>query len=292
MVQDITRAIKMYVEDERQTDWDDYAERLAFALNTRFNRARGDTAFYLVHGWDPKSTVESMLPFARRTEKCSEAEKWRMKIRRAHERARCVANAMQEEAVEERANVHNEKVGAPIELEKGEAVWLYIDKVKPTCKKKLAHLWHGPFRVKEKISDSIYELDTNGTGYKIFPMVHISRLKRRFEASSRPDTTLVNDRMERFDFDEALLPEDSWLPDEEDGEYEVEQILDKKIERLANGKRVTRYHIKWKGYEETSWEPEENLSCGALLYAFDQKFRAKQRYNAMLADEEDSEEEE
>jgi len=47
MVQDITRAIKMYVEDERQTDWDDYAERLAFALNTRFNRARGDTAFYL-----------------------------------------------------------------------------------------------------------------------------------------------------------------------------------------------------------------------------------------------------
>ena len=145
---------------------------------------------------------------------------------------------------------------------------------------------------KERISDSIYEQDTNGTGYKVFPTAHISRLKRKFEAPFRPDAALVNDRMERFDFDEALLPEDSWLPDEEDGEYEVEQILDKKIERLANGKRVTRYHIKWKGYEETSWEPEENLSCGALLYAFDQKFRAKQRYNAMLADEEDSEEEE
>jgi len=103
---------------------------------------------------------------------------------------------------------------------------------------------------------------------------------------------LVTEGMERFDFDEALLPEDSWLPDEEDGEYEVEEILDKSIERLANGKRVTKYHIKWKGYEETTWEPEENLSCGALLYEFDKKYKAKQRYNAMLADEDDGEEEE
>ncbi len=292
MVQDITRAIKMYVEDERQTDWDDYAERLAFALNTRFNRARGDTAFYLVHGWDPKTTVESMLPFAKRTEKCNDAERWRRKIRRAHERARCVANAMQEEAVQERAEVHNENVGTPVELKIGETVWLYVDKVKPTCKKKLAHLWHGPFRVKKKISDSIYDLDTNGTGYKILSMVHISRLKRKFEAPFRPEAILVTDGMERFDFDEALLPEDSWLPDEQDGEYEVEEILDKSIERLANGKRVTKYHIKWKGYEETTWEPEENLSCGALLYEFDKKHKAKQRYNSMLADEDDGEEEE
>jgi hypothetical protein len=280
----------MYVEDEKQTDWDDYAEKLAFALNTRFNRARGDTAFYLVHGWDAKTTVESMLPFAKKTEKCSDAEEWRIKVQRSHERARCVANAMQEEAVRERAELHNEGAGAPAELRKGEAVWLYIDQVKPTCKKKLAHLWHGPFRVKEKITDSIYELDVNGTGYKIFPKVHITRLKRKFESPPRPETTLVIPEGERFDFDEALLPEDSWLPDEESGEYEVEEILDRKTERLHSGRRATKYQIKWKGYDETTWEPEEHLSCGALLYEFDKQYRAKQRYNAMMADEDGGEE--
>jgi len=174
-----------------------------------------------------------MLPFARRTANCHDAEKWRRKIRRAQERARCVANAMQEEAVKERADIHNEKVGNPVELKKGEVVWLYVDKVKPICKKKLAHLWHGPFRVKDKISDSIYELDTNGTGYKLFPMVHISRLKRKFEAPFRPDAALVTEGMERFDFDEALLPEDSWLPDQEDGESQS---------IISNGKDMKKLH--------------------------------------------------
>ncbi|POM59420.1 reverse transcriptase [Phytophthora palmivora] len=34
MVGTLTRAVKMYVEDINQRDWDDYAERLTFALNT------------------------------------------------------------------------------------------------------------------------------------------------------------------------------------------------------------------------------------------------------------------
>jgi hypothetical protein len=47
MVQTVTRAIKMYVEDENQRDWDEYAERLTFAVNTAHDRIRGDTPFYL-----------------------------------------------------------------------------------------------------------------------------------------------------------------------------------------------------------------------------------------------------
>ena len=45
-------------------------------------------------------------------------------------------------------------------------------------------------------------------------------------------------------------------------EYEVEQILDK---RKHYGK--IQYLIKWKGYplSEASWKPEENLNCPELL---------------------------
>jgi hypothetical protein len=36
-------------------------------------------------------------------------------------------------------------------------------------------------------------------------------------------------------------------------EWEIERIIG------HSGKKKKNYHVKWKGYEETSWEPEENL---------------------------------
>ena len=42
MVQTLTRSIKMYVTDVEQKDWDEYAERLTFAMNTAQDRIRGD----------------------------------------------------------------------------------------------------------------------------------------------------------------------------------------------------------------------------------------------------------
>ncbi|OWY94169.1 reverse transcriptase [Phytophthora megakarya] len=56
MVQTTTRALKIYVEDLDQRDWDEYAERLTFAINTARDRIRGETPFYMIHGWDPRST--------------------------------------------------------------------------------------------------------------------------------------------------------------------------------------------------------------------------------------------
>ncbi|KAE9293119.1 hypothetical protein PR003_g24588, partial [Phytophthora rubi] len=47
MVQNTTRALKMYVQELDQRDWDEYAERLTFAINTAQDRIRGETPFYL-----------------------------------------------------------------------------------------------------------------------------------------------------------------------------------------------------------------------------------------------------
>ena len=53
MVQTLTRAIKMYVKGENQRDWDEYAKRLTYAINTAHDRIRGDNPLYLIHSWDP-----------------------------------------------------------------------------------------------------------------------------------------------------------------------------------------------------------------------------------------------
>eukprot|EP00301_Raphidiophrys_heterophryoidea_P026926 c9394_g1_i3.p1 GENE.c9394_g1_i3~~c9394_g1_i3.p1 ORF type:complete len:588 (+),score=120.24 c9394_g1_i3:302-2065(+) len=54
-------------------------------------------------------------------------------------------------------------------------------------------------------------------------------------------------------------------------EYEVEQIVAKK---KSHGRVI--YLVKWKGYDDPSWEPERNLSgCSALLQVFEANQQSK-----------------
>ena len=87
-------------------------------------------------------------------------------------------------------------------------------------------------------------------------------------------------------FDEALLPEDSWIDDTGE-DYEVEEIMDvRDASRTRNGRRKKEYLVKWVGDYEDTWEPEDNLTCTALLYEFDAR-RAweNRREAAQTADE-------
>ncbi|KAI9987302.1 hypothetical protein PInf_023297 [Phytophthora infestans] len=111
----------------------------------------------------------------------------------------------------------------------GSRAWLYMERVKPGLTKELAHRWHGPFQIKRKVEEFEYELELpDRSGYRFYPVVHVSRLKAVNEFNSRPSTRLVLDATNeaRLDFDEELLPEDSWEPDQAAGECEVEAILD------------------------------------------------------------------
>ncbi|KAI9980153.1 hypothetical protein PInf_026630 [Phytophthora infestans] len=125
--------------------------------------------------------------------------------------------------------------------------------------------------------------------YRFYPVVHVSILKAVSEFNSRPSTRLVLDATNeaRLDFDEELLPEDSWEPDQVAGEYEVEAILDDRTPLTTSTERAVReFKVKWVGYEDPTWEPASNLSCGGMLYNY---LRAKKSENrlqmAQVADE-------
>ncbi|OWZ12982.1 reverse transcriptase, partial [Phytophthora megakarya] len=251
-VHTVIRDVKAYVQTVEQSDWDELAEKLMWALSTSFDFTRLDTPFYLVYGWATQGTVEALMGNFPRDVQLRDVQEWRTKIQRQVEYARAWARDLQAKTKRRRAEDHNRKWKLLTDrlkegFEVGDSVWVYLARVRPGLTKKLAHLWHGPFRILEKGSDY-----------------------RPSEAMNIPEDD---------DFDAALLREDSWEPDEGSGEYEVEAILDVRwVTRTRTSRRVKEYQVKWKGYEGSVWVPQGHLNCGRLLYEFDQGERARVRF--------------
>ncbi|GMF31297.1 unnamed protein product [Phytophthora lilii] len=117
-----------------------------------------------------------------------------------------------------------------------------------------------------------------------------SRLKAVNEFGDRPKTRSAPNVADdsRFDFDEELLSEDSWEPDGLAGEYEVEAILDDRTP-LSTGtvRSVREFKVKGVGYDEPTWEPASNLSCGGLLYDYLRSKRSERRLQMVQVADED-----
>jgi hypothetical protein len=289
-VQTVSRSIKAYVSRSDQGDWEDVVNRLMFVLNTSYDATRRETPFYLVHGWDAKSTVGAMIarPPKNRRGNRYDAYLWRIKMQCDYQYAQAWARDLQDAAKKRRAAEQTADWEALSDRSKtgfevGNAVWLYLARVKPGLAKKLAHHWHGPFRIIEKANDHRVKLKTEGTMYRVNPWVHVSRLKPRVFYPDRP-TGQLEPVPEDLDWDEALLPEDSWEPDAAAGEYEMEAILETKLEtrRTRAGNKKTRfYYVKFTGYDEPEWIPANQVKAGRLLYEFDKRNRSRARFDAM-----------
>ncbi|POM81110.1 Hypothetical protein PHPALM_977 [Phytophthora palmivora] len=140
------------------------------------------------------------------------------------------------------------------------------DRVKEGYACKLVQMWHGPFRVLELVDEHAIRLEIAGTEYRLFPVVHISKIKPVRQFPDRPQTRLTIPDQDRYDFDEELLSEDSWIRDLDNGEYEVEKIVDMRSGRSTRyGRPLREFLVHWKGYDEPTWVDEADLNCGALL---------------------------
>ena len=293
-VQTVMKAIKLYIEDEEQKDWDQYVPRLELALNNTENLDYKLSSFYLVHGWDARTTLDAMIPPIDKSLKEKIAWRWRNKINRLQQFAIEHANDIQNKLQKKRADKHNEfvisklKKHTVVEYIEGEQVWIFFNLVKPGVIKKLAHMWHGPYRIAEKINEFTYKICLLNTKARFFSLIHVSRLKPFYNQQTRP-TTIIETKEEIENFDESLLPEDSWEVDNNAEEFEVEKIVDDRITRKTRfGKPLKEYLIKWKDYELPNWVPENDLSCGALLYEYDKEKKNRIRFaSAQITDEEE-----
>ncbi|OWY92787.1 reverse transcriptase, partial [Phytophthora megakarya] len=169
-VQTVMRSVRAYVAEVDQSDWDEHAERLMFVLNTSFDAASLDTPFYLSKNERPWSGAGRLQRNYSYALACGED------LQKKAERARSAAETR-------KWREHSDRVKAGFEA--GDSVWLYIPKVHTGLSRKLAHLWHGP-RIDEINDDFRVKLKIPGTGYRVNPWVHISRLKPRALFPKRP----------------------------------------------------------------------------------------------------------
>ncbi|OWZ07075.1 hypothetical protein PHMEG_00020583 [Phytophthora megakarya] len=162
----------------------------------------------MIHGWHPRSTLEA----------------------RHYQQAREQVNQRLREAISDRADQQND-IERPHQVKAGSLVWLYLDRVREGYAKKLAHLWHGRFRVAEKVGEYAVKLEIAGSAYNIFPVAHVSKIKLVGQFPDQPVIRLLTQDQNRFDFDEALLPRDSWAQVRDPDEYEVERSSDMLIDK-------------------------------------------------------------
>ncbi|OWY90668.1 hypothetical protein PHMEG_00041102 [Phytophthora megakarya] len=210
----VMRSVKAYVTEVDQSDWDEHAERLMFALNTSFDSARLDTPFYLVHGWDAQGTIPAMPGPNPSTVQERTALEWRRKMKRDYSCAPAYTEDLQKETKRTRCAPQSRKW-----RELSDCVKAGFEAVRTGLSRKLGHLWHGPFRIDEIHDDFRVKLKIPGTGYRVNP-----RLKPRATFPKRPTSQIQVS--EDDDFDAALLSEDSWELDTAQEVYEVEGILD------------------------------------------------------------------
>ena len=72
----------------------------------------------------------------------------------------------------------------------------------------------------------------------------------------------------------ATTPENGNGTTEEEEEYEVEKVVDKRI-----NKDKVEYWLKWKGYSsaDNTWESEESLDCPELLQEYEKRRRLEKQ---------------
>ncbi|GMF33373.1 unnamed protein product [Phytophthora lilii] len=81
-VKTVMQSVRLYAKDPLQQDWEEIAERLVFAINNSFDLTRKETPFFLVHGWDARSTLKAMATSLRQgSGKQTDALKWRREVK-------------------------------------------------------------------------------------------------------------------------------------------------------------------------------------------------------------------
>ncbi|KAL5514485.1 hypothetical protein ACEPAG_2574 [Sanghuangporus baumii] len=241
--QELEQYLRCYVS-YRQTDWAEYIDIAEFAYNNRKHSTTHQSPFYTLYGWHPHldvaETGDSNVP-----EAIDHLEELRQVQQEAYNSIRQANEAMKLYADLHRGKLPEYKPGDEVLLDMRN-----LSRLEPT--KKLAMKWAGPYKVEKAVGQVSFRLRLPET-LPIHPVFHASLLRpyKRKEYPGRP----ILDELPPIEVEGAA-------------EYEVEMIHDTRRHR-----NKVQYLIQWKGYQERTWEPLDNLKNSyQMVEAFHKRY--------------------
>ncbi len=248
MIQDTEQKLRQLV-NFAQNDWPDWLPITEFSMNNQMNEATRMSPFFATRGFHPRMGVEPVND----NEESQEPT----------ERPRAIDTEMKLIIDDLRANLSLTKqlmedrssaTPSP-RYQVGDKVWLSTKnmRTKRPCRK-LDDKWVGPLTIKRVINGRAYELDLPPE-MRLHPVFYVNLLR---PAAENP---LLGQRN-----DESSLPGPVVGVDDEPEEWEVEEIVGK---RLRGRRKQIEYRVKWVGWpnEHNTWEPVSNLANSAQAIA-------------------------
>ncbi|SOV07143.1 uncharacterized protein UDID_18780 [Ustilago sp. UG-2017a] len=226
-----------------QTDWSDLLPLAEFSYNNAEHASTQLTPFFANYGYHPRFSFDNTNPASPAL--FPTARSYADQLKQLHEYVRgelVKANSQSAEQFDQH------RLPAP-QFRPGDRVWLSADNIRslrPT--KKLDYRRLGPFSVSEIISSHAYRLQLPPS-MKIHNVFHVDRLEP-YVANTIPN---------------RVQPPPPPVEIESDLEYEVEQILDSKVDHRYRDPLF--YLVRWVGYgpDHNSWEPASNLTHASDL---------------------------
>jgi len=210
MNQELEQYLRIFI-NHRQEQWPDWLGTVEFVYNNKVHTATKTSPFKINYGQDPRMEFEG-----RRKGKYKAVGKFIEKMKKIQEKAKAALGKAQEEMkkfVNRRRKEKEEyRIGDLVLLSTKDLKW----QMKGKRSEKLTKRFMGPYKVKRIVSSNAIELELPKS-IKIHPVVNVSRVR------------LYKSQVEG----QKKIPPKPVIIEEEE-EFEVEKILNK---RMVRGKK-------------------------------------------------------
>ncbi|UYV63289.1 hypothetical protein LAZ67_2003665 [Cordylochernes scorpioides] len=166
--------LSMYVDVE-QKNWDSILPSVTFAYNTAKQETTGFTPFYLVHGREAETMLDTLLPYQPDYENVEYLIQLIIDAEDARQLARLHLVSTQDIDKRRYDSIHR-----PVYNNVGHLVLIFTPVRKVGLSEKLLKKYFGPYKITKKISDVNYEVitvDESSRRKRSKDVVHVLRVK-------------------------------------------------------------------------------------------------------------------